>query len=316
MNQKHCQLTQNLYRMTGVSKPLVSIIVNCYNSDKYLKETLESILHQTYKNWEVVFWDNQSTDNSAEYFKGYDEPRFKYFYAPEHTPLSTARNMAASKAEGSFLAFLDCDDIWMPDKLLLQIDSAIQEDVGLVYSKFELIVNSDHISAKAQATHYHKLNKLCLPHHKRDLYPNLLHGNYIIFSSVLIKKSIFQQIGGFKDNLSQNEDYEILLKASLISMATCIDYVGVQYRIHQSNNSHLNGERNFTENVIIFSSLPEGKALKEAKARNHIKHGLFKIFSMKDYSGIKVLARPYAPKFIFEIFLKRVRYKLKKREKK
>lgn len=298
--------------MSGSNQPLISIIVNCYNSDLYLKETLDSILNQSYSNWEVIFWDNQSTDRSAEYFKSYNETRFKYFYAPEHTALSTARNLAVLKAEGTFLAFLDCDDIWLPDKLLLQINNAYQEEVGFVYSKFELLVNSDHISAKAQASQYLKLNELCVPHQSKNLYNTLLFGNYIIFSSVLIKKTIFNSTGGFKDNLNQNEDYEILLKASLISNAICIDYVGVRYRIHQSNNSHLNSEKNFIENEIIYSSLPSSPDLLLAHKRNHVKYGLFKIFKMGNPEGLKMLMNGYAPKFIFEIFMKRIRYKLRK----
>lgn len=298
--------------MNGNNHPLVSIIINCYNSDRYLKETLDSVLNQSYKNWEIIFWDNQSIDKSAEYFNKYDDSRLKYFYAPEHTSLSTARNLAVSKAEGSFLAFLDCDDVWSPEKLSLQINCAINDEIGFVYSKFELLLSSDHISAKIQASQYLKLNDLCLPHEGKDLYKILLLGNYIIFSSVLIKKRIFDKIGGFKNNLNQNEDYELLLKASLISEACCVDYVGVKYRIHQSNNSHLNAEKNFIENKIIFSSLPVSRDVFLAQKRNQVKYGLFKIFVMRDLIGIKGLLSRYAPRFIIEIFLKRIRNKVRK----
>ena len=101
--------------------PLVSIIMNCYNGETYIREELDSVLAQTYQNWEVIFWDNQSTDQSANIFKIYDDERLKYFYAPKHTLLYEARNYAIEKAAGEFFAFLDVDDWWIPEKLELQI---------------------------------------------------------------------------------------------------------------------------------------------------------------------------------------------------
>ena len=64
-------------------EPLVSILMNCFNGEKFLREAVDSVLAQTYQNWEVIFWDNQSTDKSAEIFKSYSDPRLKYFYAPK-----------------------------------------------------------------------------------------------------------------------------------------------------------------------------------------------------------------------------------------
>ena len=91
---------------------LISIIVNCYNGEKYLKQTLESIQKQNYTNWELIFWDNQSTDNSKVIFDSFNESRFKYFYSEKFTSLYEARNLACRKCNGEFIAFLDCDDWW------------------------------------------------------------------------------------------------------------------------------------------------------------------------------------------------------------
>ena len=65
--------------MTRTTEPLVSILMNCFNGEKYLRESIESVLAQTYHNWELIFWDNQSTDNSAELFKSFDDKRFLSF---------------------------------------------------------------------------------------------------------------------------------------------------------------------------------------------------------------------------------------------
>ena len=87
------------------NQPLVSIIMNCFNGEKYLKFSLESVINQTYKNWELIFWDNKSKDNSAEIFKSFNDKRFKYFYADEHTSLYKARNLAIQKSQGDFISF-------------------------------------------------------------------------------------------------------------------------------------------------------------------------------------------------------------------
>ena len=115
-----------------MSKPLVSIIMNCYNGDKYLNEALQSIINQTYKNWELIFWDNLSSDNSKKIFKKYNDKRFKYFLAEKHTVLYEARNLAIKEAKGEFIAFLDTDDIWLNEKIEEQIKLFSNQNIGLV----------------------------------------------------------------------------------------------------------------------------------------------------------------------------------------
>ena len=68
-------------------KPLVSIIINCFNGEKYLREAINSVIAQSYENWEIIFWDNKSTDKSAKIFQSYNDKRLRYFLAPFHTEL-------------------------------------------------------------------------------------------------------------------------------------------------------------------------------------------------------------------------------------
>lgn len=95
-------------------KPLVSVIINCYNSEKYLRETIDSLIAQTYENWEAIFWDNCSTDKTGEIIVSYNESRFRYFLAGKNTPLGEARNLAMENIQGGFFCFLDSDDVWVP----------------------------------------------------------------------------------------------------------------------------------------------------------------------------------------------------------
>ena len=129
-------------------EPLVSIIMNCFNGEHYLDDALKSVLDQTYKNWELIFWDNKSADNSRNVFKKFNDSHFKYFLSEKHTTLYEARNSAIQKAQGEFLAFLDTDDIWLKDKLKKQIPLFEDNSVGLVYGNFWLFNKSNIIRKK------------------------------------------------------------------------------------------------------------------------------------------------------------------------
>ena len=91
--------------MRELAEPFVSVLMNCYNGEKYLQEAIDSVLAQTYKNWELIFWDNRSTDRSAEIFKSYNDHRLKYFLSHEHTDLGSGRAKHLSTSKVSLLKF-------------------------------------------------------------------------------------------------------------------------------------------------------------------------------------------------------------------
>jgi glycosyltransferase involved in cell wall biosynthesis len=107
-------------------EPLVSIIINCHNGEEYLEQTLRSVLNQTYKNWELIFFDNSSNDESKNIFKSFDDKRFRYFYNTEKINLYHARNKAIQKTKGEFISFIDCDDWWEKNNLNLRKDFFFQ----------------------------------------------------------------------------------------------------------------------------------------------------------------------------------------------
>ena len=115
-------------------KPLISIIMNCLNGEKYLKQALDSIFEQTDDNWEIVFWDNASTDKSVAIAESYGK-RVRCFKNQATCSLGKARNLALQETRGDFIAFLDCDDIWLPHKLEKQMVLFERDpEVALVFS--------------------------------------------------------------------------------------------------------------------------------------------------------------------------------------
>ena len=120
--------------------PLVSIITPCYNAASYIADTIESVLSQIYPNWEMLIVDDSSTDNSSEIIKQYTSRDKRIIYlntsAPSGSP-SNPRNIGINNANGKYVAFLDADDIWMPDKLQKEIEFLERNRYNLAYSYYE-----------------------------------------------------------------------------------------------------------------------------------------------------------------------------------
>ena len=247
-------------------QPLVSIIMNCFNGEKYLREAIDSVLAQTYQNWEVVLWDNQSTDKSAEIFKNYQDVRMKYFFAPEHTDLGQGRNLAIEQARGEWIGFLDCDDIWLPLKLEKQVSivNASGADLGLVYSEAGPLVEEE-----GRSTNWgRKIAKQSGCKKNQDLpsgniFPAMLQGNLIPLVSALVRRSAFIKVGGVSSDMKQAEDYELFVKISEHYKAMAIQEVTCQFRIHGNNWTHNQSEMSYTESLqVVKRYLP----LQAAKA--------------------------------------------------
>lgn len=119
---------------------LISIITPCYNSEGTIQQTIESVINQTYQNWEMLIIDDCSTDNSADVIKRYADRdnRIRYFRtdSPSGSP-SMPRNIGIEKASGKYIAFLDADDLWFPDKLEKQVSFLENNDYSFIYSDYE-----------------------------------------------------------------------------------------------------------------------------------------------------------------------------------
>lgn len=122
-------------------KPLVSIIMPCYNAERYVAQSIESVLVQSYDNWELLITDDSSTDKSVEIVSKYctKDDRISILVPDEHQGIARARNMSISRAKGRFMAFLDNDDLWKPEKLEKQINFMLEKEIGFSYTSYELI---------------------------------------------------------------------------------------------------------------------------------------------------------------------------------
>lgn len=129
--------------MDNKEEYLVSIITPLYNSEKYIGQTIESVLKQTYKNWEMLIVDDCSTDNSKEVVAKYlTDPRIRYFCMDVNSGGARARNKALENAKGRFIAFLDADDQWKQEKLEKQIRFMLDNKYGFSFTAYEILGNN------------------------------------------------------------------------------------------------------------------------------------------------------------------------------
>ena len=229
------------------NEPLISIIMNCYNGEKYLKQAINSILQQTYKNWEVIFWDNQSNDESAKIFKDYKDERLKYFLANSHTEvLYKAKNFALKKANGEYIAFLDTDDWWLPEKLEKQIPLFRDPEVGLVYGNAWIFLD------KQNKKKIYKKKKL-----PTGKILNELLNDYVISSPtyVIRKKSLEKLEYFFNDNFHIIGDFDINIRLAAKFKIDCIQSPVAYYRKHNTNVSLLNKKQEIDEIKIWFKQM-------------------------------------------------------------
>tara|TARA_B100000029_G_scaffold509958_1_gene600335 strand:- start:14970 stop:15872 length:903 start_codon:yes stop_codon:yes gene_type:complete len=219
-------------------KPLISIIVNCFNGEKYLREALSSILDQSYKNWEVIFWDNQSTDSSAEIYKSFKDKRFKYFYSNEHTSLYKARNLAIERAQGDFISFLDTDDLWDKKKLEALMPYFKEPDVGVVFGNIWLV--KKNIEKKK----LHAINQL--PRGK--VYDDLIKNYNISIISNIIRKNFYLKLDKkFDERFNFIGDFDLFLRLSKICKFESIQEPIAYYRLHGRNLTTINKEKEVEE---------------------------------------------------------------------
>lgn len=207
-------------------QPLVSVIINCYNGEAFLREAIDSVYAQTYKNWEIIFWDNASTDKSAEIAKAYDE-KLRYFKAEVNVPLGEARNLALAKCQGDYITFLDCDDLYLERRLEEQIKAFdVHTDAGLIYT-------NQYIFDETSETLLYS-NAKGLP--QGHCFDSLL-GRYILsIATVIIKRKALELLGEYFDpSLHVLEEADLFLRMANQYPIYYIDKPLAKYRRHVNN---------------------------------------------------------------------------------
>lgn len=253
--------------------------MNCHNGEKYLSDSLQSIINQKYKNWELIFWDNCSIDNSRVIFKSFNEKRFRYFYSSKYTTLYKARNKAITKAKGQYISFCDTDDMWIDNKLELQIRKFKNKKIGLVYSNY--IIQNDIINKKKV------FSKNILP--EGDLKNLILKEYKIGILTVILRRYFFtKEKFFFNNNYNIIGDFDLFLRLQRVTKFACVQQPLAIYRIHKNNFSI----KNYNLHIVELENwLKSQKILKHNQQVNFIidKINYMKVL-LQIYKGSKINA--------------------------
>ena len=254
-----------------------SIICPCYNSEKYISQTLDSVLAQSEKDFEILIVDDNSKDKSVDIIKSYSDKRIRLFQNSENKGAAYCRNLALANAKGEYIAFLDSDDLWSSDKLEKQIKFMEENKFKFSYTNYEEIDEEGRglnrlITGPKKITHW-GFNRMCYPGcltvmYKREIYPDL-------------------QI---PDNLPKNNDYAMWLLLSRKANCYLLNENLGQYRKH-NNGSISSGKKTslFKYHIDLYKKV--------------YKFGSFRAFL-------------YSIRNVFFYFIKRVRYIKKIKEQK
>lgn len=214
-----------------MSAPAVSVIMNCYNGEKELPEALESVRKQTFQDWEIVFWDNCSDDNSAEIARAWG-PKLRYFKSGSTVPLGAARNLAISQARSPYIAFLDCDDLWLPDKLQKQVSLfEANPRLGLACTD-TLIMRDGNVLSRVFENSQPE---------RGMVFDALMRRQWISMSSAMIARSaldnLAQDASWFDERLNVCEEADVFYRLTHDWEADYIDEPLTVWRVHGDNTT-------------------------------------------------------------------------------
>ena len=216
----------------NLTLPLVSVNIATYNRGKYITEAIDSVLSQSFKNWELIIVDDGSTDGTENIVSPYlNDPRIKYFKNESNRNISYTRNRALLESKGRFIAILDSDDKWPdPDKLTKQVYFLDKHpDYGLIGTAL-IVINSQG----------EKLNEEKKPSTDERIKQQILFKNPITHSSVLYIRELVISLGSYDLNLNGIEDYDLWLRLGQVSKLSNLSDYSTAYRKHDNNISLTN----------------------------------------------------------------------------
>ena len=180
--------------------PEISVIIPAYNAARYIREAVESALAQQGVDQEIIVIDDGSTDETPQILES-----FGALIKSVHQTKAgggAARNHAARLATGQWLAFLDADDLWLPHKLQRQL-ALVSDEIGLIYSDCHNFGDTQRVDSRQSDG---------VDLHEGDVFEQLLLNNFITLSTVMMRKSWFDKLGGFRENFALAEDWDLWLR--------------------------------------------------------------------------------------------------------
>jgi glycosyltransferase involved in cell wall biosynthesis len=232
--------------------PKVSVVITCYNYGLYVSEAIESVLDQTFKDFEVIVIDDGSTDDTLlvmEQYRSYQEIRY---IRQENQGQPKAKNRGIAESKGEFVAFLDADDIWLPEKLELQLQLFINPSVGVGYTRRYWIDPSGKVI---------KGNERTL--RRGNILNYIFIDNFVCFSSSMVRRGLLTTAGGFDETIPMGIDYDLWVRLASRCQFDYVDRPLVKYRTGHANLSRNTVKRYECAEKIMRKNLADSQVRKE-----------------------------------------------------
>lgn len=252
----------------------ISVLMNCYNGAKYLKEAIDSVYSQTFTDWEIVFIDNCSTDNSAEIAKSYGE-KIKYYKTEKNIPLGAARNFGLKYCEGEFISFLDTDDIWFSYTLSEQLEAIESKKYALVYG------NQVNINKNSEIINVTNIN-----FKEGNIFPDLLEQFDIPIVTTMLRKEILEkEFLNFDINVHGSEEYCLFMQLAVKNEFKVILKPLVKYRILATSLTNKSIEFRSKDRVYTLNKIQRENIDIEKKFKVEYKEA----YARADYYNVQYL---------------------------
>jgi len=254
-----------------MKQELVSVIINSFNGAKFLEKSINSVLNQTYKNLEIIFWDNASTDETKQKINNFSDSRLKPIFSKSFKKLYDAKHQAISCSSGKYLAFLDVDDWWNKDKLSKQIKIMQQDNTNISCTNYWIVNENKNYVKKA----FNKRDK------KKNNFNSALKKYFVGMSSLIITNKLYQNLDhGFDKSFEVIGDYDLVLRLLKNNNITYLNEPLSYYRWHDSNLSHRKFRLNILELIRWRNKLKKYKNFFSTKNLIYIDDHLIYLMSL------------------------------------
>ena len=222
----------------------VSVIIPTYNRAHLLPQAIDSVLNQTFKDFELIIVDNYSSDNTESVVKSYDDKRIRYFKNQNNGLIGVNRNYGIQKSRGEFIAFLDDDDLWLPEKLEKQVKLLnSNQELGLVYSDIYIIGSNGNL---LKDTYFHRVKPF-----RGNVFNELLVVNFICNLTVVVRKEALSKVGVFDLKYVIAQDYDLWLRLVECYPVDFIEQPLAKYRLHSESASQKNVVLSYQEEAQV-----------------------------------------------------------------